>query len=176
MLVPGLFLFVVSFAPDDYCLADSSSPVCAGSLDVYFVLWWRWFGALVLALQVRTAWLLQAWGGAGLCAAQQAGCSSQGDDVGCCTECLAPNLQGTQASVLSFCAEKTGVGKAGKRWLWAHVVFVKIIFLCKLSGAVFSWCWTLIQAVVSHSQPLQDEGSKLTSCCALPRCALSTWK
>lgn len=73
---------------------------------------------LVVALQVGTAWLMQAgleaWSVSGLCTPEQdrmrIGCSSQGDDV-------CPNLQGTRASGVSFCAERTGVGKAGKQWL-----------------------------------------------------------
>lgn len=80
---------------------------------------------LVVALQEGTAWLMQtgleAWSVSGLCTPQQdrmrIGCSSQGDDVGCCTECLALNVQGTRAAGVSFCAERTGVGKAGKQWL-----------------------------------------------------------
>lgn len=55
--MPGLFLSVVSFVPHDYYLVDSSSPICASSMDGYLLLWWRWFGVLVLALQVGTACL-----------------------------------------------------------------------------------------------------------------------
>lgn len=75
MLVPGLFLSVVSFVSHDYCSVDSSSPICARSLDGYLLLWWRWFGMLALALRVGAAWLMQAgfkaWSVAGLCTPQQ---------------------------------------------------------------------------------------------------------
>lgn len=137
--MPGLFLSVVSLVPHNYCLVDSSSPICASSLDVYLLLCWRWFGVLVLALQVGSAWLMQpgfkARGMAGLCTPQQGRMLFTGRWCWALYRVFDPKSpRDTGISYVILC-KKTGVGKACKHWLWAHVVLIKIIFL-------FNWCGT----------------------------------
>lgn len=154
--------------------------------DGYLLLWWRWFGMLVVALQVRTAWLMQAgleaWSVSGLCTPEQdrmrIGCSSQGYDVGCCTECLAPISKGHGHQVCHF---------VQKELVWARLVSSGCEHTCvsaHMAKSSFFSSWgeqfstdvedVSHEAVVSCSQPLQGEGSKLRSCCAFPSCALST--
>lgn len=65
VLVPGLFLSVVSFVPHIYYLVDSRSPISASSMDGCLLVC-----VLVLALQVGTAWF-KAWGMAGLWTPQE---------------------------------------------------------------------------------------------------------
>lgn len=97
--IPRLFLSVVPSLYHSCYSADKSSPVCAGSTGWYLLVWLL---MLVLVLQMRTGCLVQplplqvfATFDAGRSqefipsgSTATAGCSSWGDGVGHCTECL----------------------------------------------------------------------------------------
>lgn len=173
--MPGLFLSVVSFVPHDYYLVDSSSPICASSMDGYLLLWWRWFGVLVLALQVGTACLRP---GMWVVRVHRSRMLFTGRARWMLYWVFGPESQrDTGIRCVMLCRKKW----RGQWWALAMSTRVSVHTWQHLSffsswGEQFSLDAEHVshQAVVRRSQPLQYEGFRLTSCCAFPRCALST--